>query len=153
MTLGVEVAAGEVQERRTENWILRSPGTVGILRLKKSGKSCINTVDRRFLVGFEDVAPVFRATGIFLVVCRFVQTLRHFRDAKVVIGILNSARNTSGVGSKTEIVNIGDWDVVQILPTGKATTTFNVPVRRFNFRIGDDRFIPGVPIHALIDAF
>ena len=131
---------------------MEGPGAVGVLGLEEAGESGVDAVDGGFLVRFEDVAPVFGAFGVFVVVGGFAHPLRHFGDAEVVVGVLDGAGNAPGVGAETNVVDVVDWDVVQVMPTGKATTTFDIPVWRFDFCVGNNGRIAGPPVHTLIDA-
>jgi hypothetical protein len=112
---------------RTSQWILRGPGLVEIFCLEETLEASIHPAwEEACLFGVEHVLPILTGIKVFLLVGRVVHSLKsvskvrreaavthdrathlgHQRDAKVIVGIFQTAGNGSRHGTETLVVQV-----------------------------------------------
>ena len=116
MAVAVEIAT-EFRQRRAENGILSVPGTVHGFRLQEAGEACVDVLDRRSLICAEEVVPIFRTLGVFLVVSCSTHALRHLRNAEVVVGVFHSAGYAASSEALMQVgIGVVEGNVVKVFP-------------------------------------
>lgn len=128
------------------------PGPILISRLDEPGEPSISPIDRRGLISAEQILPVPRRALIFLCIGRLVQTAGHLRNGEIIVGVFKSTRDTAGNRSKSKIIKVFDWDVVQRFPADESTPALDRPGKRFFLCIFLNCQVSCVPVDIVGDA-
>jgi hypothetical protein len=144
MTCGIQVAAVEVVEIGAESGVLEFPCTILPAGLGKAFEA------HGFSVGIVEILPVVGSMSILFVVTVAPCRLGHLGNAKIVVGVLDCARDRTSVQSFVVGIIVGTIrDVANSLPVIEVAPSFDVPIRRLFFRVFDDGCVRVVPVDAL----
>lgn len=127
-----------------------APSTIIVPGLKESSKPRVCPIDKRSLILFEKVSP---ESGILLValgIIGLVHSSSHLGYREVIVGVFQSARNTACHGTKSFIIEILDWDVVDFFPTLQTAATFVRPIEWFYFCVLLNSCVSCFPVNFVI---
>lgn len=120
------------------------PSAIQIPRLKKPGKAGIRAIHPRRLILTEQILPVGRSSlEPFRIACP-IHSARNLRNRKVIIRILQRARDTAGHGPEAHGVKVLDGDIVPRLPASQPAAAFGGPV---------EGLLVGVLLHGCVAGF
>lgn len=152
-----QIAVIKPEHGRAHHGILVAKRAVQIPRLQESVKAAVDVagraigvgdIDVRVLLRVPHVLPVLGPLQVLFGVARLVQGLGHFRDAKVVVGVLDCPGDGSGEcanawsfceytkhtrllgGDRTVGVKVVSGNIAKRLPAGQPTPSLEPPVRR-----------------------
>lgn len=139
VTIGVEVARGEVVKECADRGVLVAEGAIQVTGHKEALEAAVNQIIRVVAPGevkkratfrIVHVEPVARAAEILLCVSLFTHVARHLGDAEVVVAILDSAGNRAGEQTNSDRIEVISRNVSKVLPALKTTATSDCPNRR-----------------------
>lgn len=131
---------------------LVAPCLVEVLGLEKANKASVRSVVERGLLVFAvQVAPLVAFLDVFLLNVLLTHGASELSDAKVVVGVLQSAANTTCQSSETFVVKVLDWDIAKRIPRVDAASAMAAPVKRFYLSIFSNGGQTLVPINAVTD--
>ena len=122
------------------------PSPIQKPRLKKSPKPRITPINHRSLILAPQIPPKPSPLRIPLNISHLPQSTRHLRNRKIVIRVLQRARDTPRQGPKAHMVEVFDGDVVVGFPAGEAAAAFVGPVEGLFFGIFLDGGVAGFPV-------
>lgn len=162
MASGHQIAVVEPEHGRAHHGILVAKRAVQIPRLQESVEAAVDVagraigvgdIDVRVLLRIPHVLPVLGPLQVLFCVCRLVQGLGHFCDAKVVVGVLDCSGDGSGEcanawlfmrtyaylprdwgGRLTIGVKVVSGNIAKRLPASQSTASLKPPVRRLVLR-------------------
>lgn len=131
---------------------LISPGPIQVFRLEEAFESSISSVYERGLVIAKQILPKSRSSFVLLSIIHLSEATGHLCNSEVIIRVFQRAGDAPRHRSKTLVVKILYWNVVQRFPTVQATTSFIRPVIRLLFSILLDGGVASLPVYSVGNA-
>lgn len=125
------------------------PSAIQMPRLKKPGKAGIPPIHPRALILAEQVLPIGRSPLEPFRIARPIHPARDLRNRKVIIRILQRARDTAGHGPEAHGIKVLDGDIVPGLPAIQPAAAFGGPVEGLFVGVFLHGGVAGFPVDAV----